>query len=96
MAKRTHFQKLFYKYYPIKPAFQMPRIRTIMDKRDVDAIYTQMGVTALIASHLFCFYLITISENRVFQGLRTAWHLDRIYHWFQCLGVPDHQRLVAE
>ena len=32
MAKRTHFQKLFYKYYPIEPAFQMPRIRTIMDK----------------------------------------------------------------
>jgi len=43
MAKRTHFQKLFYMYYPIEPAFQMPRIQTIMDKRDVDAIYTQMG-----------------------------------------------------
>ena len=50
----------------------MPRIRTIMDKRDVDAIYTQMGVTALIASHLLCCYLITISGNQAFQGLRKA------------------------
>jgi len=41
MAKRTRLQKCFYTYYPKEPAFQMPRIRTIMDKRAVDAIYTQ-------------------------------------------------------
>ena len=42
MAKRTRLQRRFLTYFPTETALQMPRIRTRIDKRAVDAIYTQI------------------------------------------------------
>ena len=38
------FSKTLCTYFPIETALQMPRIRTRIDKRAIDAIYTQMWI----------------------------------------------------
>jgi hypothetical protein len=48
MAKRTCLQKRYTRTLQIESALQMPRIRTIIDKRAVDATYTWCASGSLL------------------------------------------------